>query len=360
MIYRMETGVKRVFDLLDYQNGKYPQKRALNKYENGKWEAFSIQRIKKETDDLSCYLLQKGFNKGERILVVPQIGRPEWMIFDLACQQIGLITVPVHPNATDQEIEHIINETRASFCLCADAGLYYKFQLFFRNLGMEVDVKHLEVQTEGYFEGFKFSMQSSVEIAEMQKIKDGIEEDEIIAIMYTSGASGIPKGVILTHKNIVSNVMSIIAVFPLKNKQKILSFLPYSHILERTTCYAYLAYGVNVYFSVNRDSIIHDFKSVKPYFCTMVPRILEKMYEYLQAQLLEKSMVKSFFVKQAFFVASQYGRRKKSKLGYLIKWSLARLTVLNPTKMKLGGKLKCMAVGGAALRPDIARLFSAC
>ena len=354
-----KTGFTRVFDLLDYQQNKFPQKRALNSYKNGKWEGFSIAQIQLEADKLSCWFLDKGYKKGDKIVIVPRMGRPEWMIFDFACQQVGIILVPIHDNASDLEIEHIILETNARYCLTADSGLYFKLKLVISNLELDLDVKHIEAHTAGFFEGFKLGKVSKTQLDELQRHKDNIKEDDILSIMYTSGSTGTPKGVILTHKNIVSNILSILVVFPLKQTQKVLSFLPFSHILERTAAYAYIAYGVNVYFSTSRESIIHDFKMVKPYFCTMVPRILEKMYEYLQTQLLEKSWLKRKLVQEAFNVAKKYGDSRSKSVLYLIKLFVVRILVLNRTKKQLGGKLKCMAVGAAALRPDIARMFSA-
>ena len=146
-----------------------------------------------------------------------------------------------------------------------------------KNLNIKLVVKHIEPKSEGYFEGLKLTKVKDNMLSALKEHKSNIKEDDILSIIYTSGTSGEPKGVILTHGNIVSNILSMLAIFPLEHSKRVLSFLPFSHILERTACYAYIACGVSLYFSDNRESIMHDFKTVKPYFCTMVPKILEKM-----------------------------------------------------------------------------------
>ena len=193
----------------------------------------------------------------------------------------------------------------------------------------------------------------------LEKIKTEIKEEDTLAVMYTSGTSGVPKGVVLTHKNFVSNILSILAVFPLEHSTKVLSFLPFSHILERIATYAYIAFGTSVYFSHSRESFTHDFKTVKPYFCTMVPKILEKMYDHVYVQLLEKNRLKRFLIRRAFNTAKKYKSSKKQGLYYRLSLFFARVFVLNRWRRILGGKIKYMAVGAAALRPEIGRFFSA-
>ncbi|MDA3905208.1 MAG: long-chain fatty acid--CoA ligase [Bacteroidales bacterium] len=353
------TSFTRIFDILTYQADKYPQKKALNKFANGQWKGYSIKEIQKQVDALSCWLLENDYQKGDNVVIIPEMGRPEWMIFDFACQQIGVVLVPIPPTATDKEFEHILSETSAKLCLTANSGLYYKINLVAKNLNISLDIKHIEQQTQGYFEGLKITKVTENTLTSLQQIKNNISENDVVSIMYTSGTSGIPKGVILTHANFVSNILSIFAVFPLEHSKKVLSFLPFSHILERTACYTYIAFGVSLYFSNSRDSFLHDFKTVKPYFCTMVPRILEKMYDYLQEQLLEKNWLKRMLIRRAFTIAKNFKRYEKHSFLYRIELFIVRVFVLNKGRKQLGGKMRYIAVGAAALRPEIARFFSA-
>ncbi len=353
------AGFTRVFDILNYQLDKYPQKKALNKFVNGQWQGYSITELQKQVDALSCWLLEKGYQKGDNVAIIPEMGRPEWMIFDFACQQIGVVLIPIHPTATEKEFEHILTETSAKLCLTANSGLYYKIKLIEKNLDIKLEVKHIEPHSTGFFEGFKLTKIADNQLSTLQQHKNNIKENDIVSIIYTSGTSGEPKGVILTHANIVSNILSIFAVFPLEHSNRVLSFLPFNHILERTACYAYIAFGVSLYFSTGRESLLHDFKSVKPYFCTMVPRILEKMYDYLQEQLLEKNWLKRLLIRRAFTIAKNFKRYQNHSFLYSLELFFVRLFVLNKGRNQLGGKIRYIAVGAASLRPEIARFFSA-
>jgi long-chain acyl-CoA synthetase len=196
-------------------------------------------------------------------------------------------------------------------------------------------------------------------LREAASIRNEIQESDLATILYTSGSSGGPKGVMLTHANIVHNIKSILTLLPLEPHHRVISFLPFSHILERTACYSYLAFGVSIYFSRNKDSFAQDFKAVKPYFCTSVPRVLEKMYEFLQQQLMHKNIFKRNLIRWALVIGKQYGVDRKLKFWFAFQLFLARVLVLSIWRRRLGGRIRYMVVGAAALQPEIGRLFSA-
>ncbi|MEK6780342.1 MAG: long-chain fatty acid--CoA ligase [Bacteroidota bacterium] len=349
----------RIFDILPYQKEKYPNTTALNYFFTGKWHGYSIQELQTKIDALSCWFISNGYIKGDKIIVVPIIGSPEWMMLDFACQQAGLITVPVHPTSRSEEIEVIVTETEAKLCLTADGELYFKFLLVLEKLEARTFIYHLQASVPGYFYPLQTSKVSDEELSLLNEIKKEIREDDLLTIMYTSGSSGIPKGVMLTHRNIVHNIKAILTLLPLEPRHRVLSFLPFSHILERATCYAYLAFGVSVYFSQNKESFAHDFKTVKPHFCTCVPRVLEKMYDFMLEQLLHKNLLKKKIILWALTVGKKYDSMDRMKILFSIKVIMARVLVLRSWRKKLGGKIRYMAVGAASLQPEIGRLFSA-
>lgn len=356
MSSRESVKIKRVFDILDYQIIKYPQKKALNKLENGVWNNISIHDVQSRSDAIACWFIENKYKKGDKVAIIPRIGRPEWMILDFACQKAGIIVVPIHPTFSLEEINYILNETDAKLCIAADEGLYYKIQTA-KESG-KLLLYHIHPQIPGYFDPLKLARSDQDQLQRLGKIKAEVDEDDILSIIYTSGTSGIPKGVILTHKNVVSNILSTIAVFPLEPSTRVLSFLPFSHVFERTVCYGYITCGVSLYFSHDRESFIQECKTIRPQFFTSVPRILEKMYDFLQAQRLGKNWFKRLVITKAIQVASSFGERRSHPIPG-IDLLLARIFVLNPWKRLLGGRLKCIVVGAASLRPEIGRFFSA-
>lgn len=340
----------RVFDILTYQQKKYPQQAALSFQQNGKWKSLSIKEIKNKVDAISGWLLKQNFKKGDCIAIIPRMGSPMWMMIDFACQQIGMITVPLHPTSTAEEMKFILNEVQAKICVAADVALMEKVKLVFTYQHLY----HLEDGVAGYFLSNSDRVQNPVGID-----KENILPTDTLCILYTSGTSGTPKGAVLTHQNIVSNIKSLLPLFPINPGDKTLSFLPFSHIFERTSCYAYMAFGANIYFSQRLETVNLDFRSVQPVFCTTVPKTLERMYEILEEKRQQRKGLERMFVKWAMRVGEQFKSEKRKGFLFGTKLFIARVLVLYRWRSALGGKLKFMIVGAAALRPEIGRLFSA-
>jgi len=349
----------RLFDIIHYQQQKFPQQKALNSFEAGAWKSYSIDEIQKRVDIISCWLLSQGFEKGTCVVTIPRMGSPVWMIIDFACQQVGLILVPVHPTSSTEEIAYILQETEAPLCIALDEGLYYKVLSLQDKAQKLKRVYHLQKNAAGYLKVLDARAVDKSQIELLQIRKAEIKPADTLVIMYTSGTSGTPKGVILSHDNVVSNIKSILSLLPLQPGQRVLSFLPLSHIFERSSCFAYMAFGLEVYFANSLDTLNHDFNSVRPSLCTTVPRTLEKMYDILQQRSMEGNYLKRNLIQWAISVGKQYKAKRGLTLLYRFKLFLARLLVLSIWRRKLGGKIKYMIVGAAALRPEIGRLFSA-
>ncbi len=348
----------RVFDILSYQQKKYPQPKALNGKVNGLWKNYSVDEVIRKTDLATWWLIENGYQKGYKVAVMPKMGSPDWMIVDFACQQAGLILVPIHPTSTLEEIIFIINETGAKLCIAADVPLCEKITAITETTSCK-ELFHLEQNREGYFLQPVYSSDTRIDNEKLTAQKNSVLPEDTLAILYTSGTSGTPKGVVLTHHNVVSSVKSMLTILPLSPSHRVLSFLPFSHIFERTASFTYIAFGAEVYFSQRLDELNRDFKSVKPFCCTSVPKTLEKMYDLLNQKRLEKNIATRRIISWAMMVGEKYKDKQRQDVLYRLKLVIARLLVLNTFRNALGGRIKFMAVGAAGLRPEIGRLFSA-
>lgn len=343
--------------MLNYQLSRYPQSRAINNFSQNKWQGTSIKQFIEMVDNVSCWLISQGLKKGDMLAIMPMHGNLDWLVIDFASQQLGIIIVPVHTSSSADELNLIISETNPVMFIAANDSFLegVKGLLPLDN----ISVLSLTPNKNNSFQRAYNHDASTSEREVLLKTKDKIEPDDILTIMYTSGTSGEPKGTILTHNNMVSNILFTLAAFPLQASKKVMSYLPFSHILERSAGYAYLACGASIYFVRNKDTFIADFKSAKPYFSTSVPKVLERMYDYLQEQTLDKNWFIRVISNWAINTAREYNKDEKKRIFVTFKLFFARLFVLNRWKNQLGGKLECMVVGAASLQPEIARMFSA-
>lgn len=347
----------RVFDVVGYQLQKHPQQHAVNIWRNGKWIRFSVSEIERRSDCVACWLIQQEIKEGARIAVVPRSGSPEWLMVELGIQKAGLTVVPIHASASIDETTFILNETEAVLCISADTGLYYKISSLALKSRL-IGNYHLQPDAAGYLPAFNYK--PTAEITEqLSWRKKQVSAESLCAILYTSGTAGNQKGVMLTHKNMVSSIKSILPLMPVKPGSRVLSFLPVSHVFERTTCFAYLALGVEIYFSQSRETLAQDFLRARPHLFTSVPKALERMYAILQEQAMHKNPVIRWVIRKALRLGEHYDVVKRQNLFYHFRLVLARLLVYNKWKRALGGSVRFIIVGAAALRPNIARLFSA-
>lgn len=345
----------RVFDLLPYQQEKYPQPKSLNQWKGDHWVHYSTEQIQDKVNYISAWLTKNGYQAGDKVALMPRMGSAHWMIADFACQQLGLILVPIHPTSSVEEIAFILTETETRLVLVADVELKNKMQSIGKLAASVFVLDSHEVDAWPALD----STATSAELQQVESIKQSITPQHLLAILYTSGTSGEPKGAMLSHENVVSNIKSILPILPLEAGQRALSFLPFSHIFERTSCYAYMAFGVNIYFSRQLQQVNRDFKSVKPFFCTTVPKTLERMYGILQEQAMGKRWWQRRVIAWAMAVGEKYRDEKRRSFLFGVKLFVARHLVLYRWRAALGGQMKYMAVGAAALRPEISRLFSA-
>ncbi|HMQ63768.1 MAG TPA: AMP-binding protein, partial [Flavilitoribacter sp.] len=345
----MSTDFTRVFDLLAYQATRYPEARAVNVHTGADWESWSIGSLRERVGDTAAVLAGLGLSKGGNLVIIPKTGHIEWVVLDFACQMLGGVLVPVHATASMDNIGYILRETEAPICIVQTADLCEKL----RDLDLPSlrTLAHLQPGAPGYWD--------PVMNTDSKPDFPTVTPDDVFCIMYTSGTTGPPKGVMLTHNNMVSNIKAVLALLPINYQHRALSFLPLSHIFERMAVYTYLAAGVALYFSRDRDSLFEEFRVVRPHFMTAVPRILEKFYEGLRGELKKSRWLRKSLISWALDLGKNYGDRPRLDLRYTVLVYVARLLVFSRLKKRLGGHLKGILVGASALKPEIAKMFGA-
>lgn len=357
----------RLFDVLPYQQQRYPQKIAMAGRENGSWRHWSTAELLAERDRLSAGLHTLGFHKGERIGMLTHCGSPYWIIADAAMLQLGIVPVPIHATCRPDEIAHIARDAALRACFVSNEAMMAKIAEAGATLA------HLFA-----FPGFEIPAvvpgQSPVmrwrdlccepDTSELEKIqfyRDGIQTDDVATILYTSGTTGLPKGVVLTHYNIVSNLKSVLAIVPVGPDTTTVSFLPLSHIFERTVTYLYAAAGAPIWFADAVENLPDIFLEVRPQFFTAVPRILERIEERLLEQRNQKGFLGRKMMDWAIDLGEHfpYTGSRDMPLVYRLKRLLANWLVYRRWRKRMGGRLRYIAVGAAALQPRLGRLFSA-
>ncbi len=353
--------VTRIFDILTRYNSEKPdQEVALAKKANGKWVHFSLSQYIEMVNSISSAFIELGVKPGDRIAIINN-NCPEWNIIDMAALQIGAIDVPIYPTITKEDYEYILNDCGAKIIIAEGSLVLQKL------LSVRDNIKNLEkIYTFNKKEGFDCfddlieqgrNFDNSIEI---ERRKAEVNKDDVATIIYTSGTTGLPKGVELTHWNIMSH-MECLAVTPAKWSNKAFSFLPLCHAYERTMVYLYQYLFMSVYYAESIATVIENMKEIHPTFMTCVPRFLEKIYlKVSQMKHIMKGVSKLIFMR-AMKVAERYQiDPKKRSFGYNLQLWLYDKLVYDKIRKNIGGDNFDIIVSGAAsLQSNISAFFSA-
>ncbi|MCZ4225405.1 AMP-dependent synthetase/ligase [Pedobacter rhodius] len=348
----MAAAITRVFDLLKYSL-EQPQQEFINGKIKGKWLNYSTEAFCEAVDNLSRGLVKQGINKAGRVAVMSH-NRPEWNIADFAANQIGAYQIPLYPTLADHDIQFILKDAEVSVVFVADEELYKKIKPNAEAVNPDIkiytfnDVEGAENWTSLIEDGKK-----STEI-NLDEYREKIGPEDILTLIYTSGTTGTPKGVMLTHQNLVANFENSAVVMP-EGVKKGLSFLPLSHIFERMIIYLYLFNRTAVYYAESMETIVADIQQVKPNAFSTVPRLLEKVYD----KIMEKGKALTGFKKGIFFWSVALAEQYTIEAGawYKFKLGIARKLVFKKWQEALGGEIIVIVSGGAALNPRLARIF---
>lgn len=355
----------RLFDVVAHQIQHYSKQDMLAAKVNGEWKQYSTTEVADLTRRFSSGLLQLGI--GDKELIVEKqdkvsiisANRPEWILTDLACQQIGAALVPIYPTISIPELEYVLNDSEARFLFVQDADMYEKIQAIRDKLPALREIFSFE-RIHGVRHWTDIvALAKPEDDARVTAIMESISPQNLATIIYTSGTTGTPKGVMLSHENIMSNVTACMPYLPVNEQARALSFLPLNHIFERMVTYLYLRAGVSVYYAESMEAISDNLREVKPSIFTTVPRLLEKVYEKIMAKGLELTGIKRALFFWAVNVGKEYEINKNMGAWYNIRLSIANKLVFSKWREALGGNVKCIVTGAAACQVRLLKIFTA-
>jgi long-chain acyl-CoA synthetase len=349
--------MKRLFDIPAHQLKNYPNTTMFSSKIDGIWTSVSTKDFMDSVNEYSKALVNFGIKPNDKVAIVSS-NRIEWNMIDIASLQIGAIVVPIYPNIAVKDYKYIFNDASIKICFVGNLELFDKI------LSIKNDILSLEKivcfdkneNCEHFTELLKYD--KKIDSRTIDELKANVRNESLATIIYTSGTTGDPKGVMLSHNNIISNVLACKERIPADKKSRVLTFLPACHIYERTLQYLYMYIGCSIYFAESMDTIGENIKEVKPHVFTAVPRLIEKVFDKIMAKGDELKGIKKILFFWAVKLAEEYEVSGKPVF-YQIKLKIARKIIFSKWQEALGGEVKAIASGSAALQPRLARIFLA-
>lgn len=359
------TEPRRLFDCIEWHLERTPLEVMLAGKENGKWKTYSTQDVATITTELAAGLVALGAGPNDmtvenrdKIAILCK-NRPEWLMIDLAVQQTGAILTPVYPTINVGELEFVLKDAAVKFVFVNDEELYLKVLSLKDKLPSLRQIFTIEHVANATHWKDILSQATPESRAKVKEAAARIRYEDVATILYTSGTTGTPKGVMLTHSNILSNVMACLPCFPPGENLRSLSFLPLNHIFEKMVSYLYLFRGTSIYYAESLDTIGENLKEVKPHMFTTVPRLLEKVYDKIMAKGAELTGLKKKLFFWAHGLAEKFEINQNQGLWYNLQLSIANKIIFNKWREALGNELKCIVTGGAACQIRLIRIFTA-
>ncbi|MFN8353499.1 MAG: long-chain fatty acid--CoA ligase [Spirosomataceae bacterium] len=351
-----ELPYQRVFDLLDKYVANHNNAEALAGKEHGDWRIYSASEMLDTINKISIGLLKLGIKKDDKIAIISP-NRPEWNIIDFGIQQIGAVSVPMYPTITIEDYRYIFQDAGVKIIFVGTKELYEKAKEATKDLdGIEQIYTFDEIKgIANWKEVVKLG--EGEDVSQLEPLKDSVKSDDLLTLIYTSGTTGVPKGVMLTHGNIVSNVKGVMDYIPIHNKERVLSFLPLCHIYERTVIYIYLRVGASIFYAESMDTIADNLREVKPVCFSTVPRLLEKVYDKIVSKGHELTGLKHSLFFWALNLGLQYDPAKNMGWWYNVQLNLARKLIFSKWKEALGGNVRLIVSGSAALQSRLSKVF---
>ncbi len=356
----MTTKIQRLFDFPYYQLENYNLEKSFTTKYKGEWKSISTKEYINQANMISRGLLRLGVQPDDKIAVISTTNRTEWNICDIGILQIGAQNVPIYPTISKEDYEYVLTHSEATYCFVSDESILEKLNKVKGNTKLkEVFTFDDIVGEKSWNEVLELGKDESNQ-TEVEERKNNVTSETLATLIYTSGTTGRPKGVMLSHKNIVSNVLFSEKRVPLsEGEARGLSFLPVCHIFERMILYLYQYCGVSIYFAESIDKLSENAQEINPNVMTAVPRLYEKIYDKIFSKGAELSSIKKAIFFWSVGVGLKYEPYGKNGWWYETKLKIARKLVFKKWQEALGGELKLMVSGSAALQPRLARVFTA-
>ncbi len=351
--------VTRVFDILPQLLEKYNKSNALVAKENGVWTEYSTQKFVDSVNYMSYGLFNLGFQRGDKIAIIAN-NRPEWNFTDYAIQQSGGVSVPIYPTISESDLAFILNDAQIKYVFVSSADLYAKVKGVVA-AGCQVKDIYTFNKVDGarHWSEILEDGKQNPRVNEIEIIKNGIKASDLLTILYTSGTTGNPKGVMLSHDNLISNSLASQTLCPFQSEWRALSFLPLNHVYERMLTTLYMFRGISIYYAESMDLIGPNLKEVKPQVFSTVPRLLEKIYDKIIASATNLSWTKKKIFYWALNLGLRYELKGANGWWYEYQLKFANKLVFDKWREALGGNVVAVVSGGAALQPRLARVFNA-
>ena len=352
--------ITRLFDFAHYQLETHNLDAALISKKDGEWVKTSSKEYLNKANALSRALLKMGVQKNDKIAVISTTNRTEWCIVDIGVLQVGAQNIPIYPTISSEDYEYVLNHSEAVYCFVSDEEVYNKVLKVKDNTKLKNVFSFDEIEgCENYTTLFELGADESTQ-SDVETRKSEVVPSDLATIIYTSGTTGKPKGVMLSHYNVVENILASMPRLPLmEGTTRVLSFLPLCHIFERVLIYIYQYAGISVYFAESIEKIGENAQEIKPNLMSVVPRLLEKVFNKINAKGSELTGIKRGLFFWAIRLGERYEPYKANGFWYEFQLKIARKLIFSKWKTALGGELHTMVSGSAALHPRLARIFCA-
>ncbi len=352
--------IKRLFDFPYYQLENHPLEKALGTKYNGTWETLSTQQYVDKANAISRGLLRLGVKPNDKIALISSSNRTEWNIMDIGILQLGAQDVPIYPTISEEDYEYVLNHSEAIYCFVSDLEVLEKVNAIKDRTKLKEVYCFDEIEGSKNWKEVLALGEDKSNQDEVETLKKAVQPDDLATLIYTSGTTGRPKGVMLSHNNIVSNVLGSATRVPFEfGTYTALSFLPVCHIFERMILYLYQYYSVSIYFAESIEKISDNLKEVKPHVITAVPRLLEKVYDKIIAKGSSLGGIKEKLFYWAVELGLEFEPYGANGWWYETRLNIARKLIFSKWKEGLGGNIELIVSGSAALQPRLARVFAA-